>query len=238
MNNFIITGCSFSAGIISLPHDTANDWEDRGSVWSHFCFAKMNPSTDKFLNLAIPGGGNLASFMNLVYVLETNKGIVTPDNTLIGFNITGMNRYDVIGDPERDNINKDIACIDPEGISHPSEVLGFGWITKPNTNLKTCILSELVIITCLTYLESKKFNYFFMLMNDSIYTDSSFMFKQALDQRKSNWIIFDKTKGMAELAKKYNQLEPDGHPTITGHKRLSEFVLDWIRKKHKHYINE
>jgi len=238
MTNFIITGCSFSAGIIPLPHNTVKDWEDRGSVWPHFCFAKMNPSRDKFLNLAIPGGGNLASFMNLIYVLETNKNDVTPDNTLIGFNITGMNRYDIIGSPERDNINKDMCCIDPEGILHPSEMLGFGWITKPNYNLNTYIISELVILACLSYLESRNFNYFFMLMNDSIYTDSSFMFQQVLDERKTNWIIFNKIKGMAEFAKDHHQLKSDGHPTTIGHKIISEFVLDWIREKHKHYINE
>jgi len=237
VKNLITTGCSFTAGVIPLPHENKIAWKNRGSVWPHFCFAEMNPAQDKFVNLAIPGGGNIAAFTNLIYVLENNKTF-TPDNTLIGINLTGMHRYDAISDSANVQVNKNLCCIDIDGITHISDTLGFGWITgKHFGNQKVDILSAVTIIQGLSYLELRKFNYFFMLMNNAIYDYSPEWFQQALDIRKSNWITFNKHIGMFEFVRNLNQVTEDGHPTTDRHKRISEFVIEYIKNNCKNYLD-
>jgi hypothetical protein len=227
--NFIVTGCSFTAGIIPLPHDDPAHWEQRGSVWPHFCYSKMNPKVDSFVNLAMPGSGNIAAFSNLIYYLETTKPPV--DQTIIGFNITGLDRLDIIRDINEPH-NTDLCCIDTTGIVHPSVSLGFGWETSTIKHkiFKINILSCLTILQAITYLDHAKYNYFFMLMNNSIYNDAPDWFKQVLDQRKNRWITFNETVGMQEFADSKNMLisPTDRHPTTDGHKIIASYVLDYL----------
>lgn len=239
MKNFITTGCSFTAGTIPLPHDNKNAWKNKGSVWPHFCFAEMNPAQDQFINLALPGGGNIAAFTNLIYILENNQQTFRPDNTLIGINITGMHRYDLINDSiNNDQINKNLCCIDTNGIQHISDTLGFGWVTGQHFgNQKIDILSAVTIVQSLAYLELHKFNYFFMLMNNAIYDYSPEWFKHALNKRKSNWITFNEYIGMFEFVEQLKQTTNDGHPSTDGHKSIGRVVLDFINTKHKNYLN-
>lgn len=234
MFNFITTGCSFSAGTISLPHDTAEDWRTRGSIWNHFCFAEMDPSKNKFVNLALSGGSNISATANLIYYLETHKPTVTNQNTLIGINLTGLNRYDTVCSLDDPNINVDLCCIDPRGIDHPSKELGFGWVSLGNNHRipHAEILNCLSLLQCFCYLESNNFNYFFMLMNDSIYTRAPQWFKTVLDQRTNRWITFDGVMGMMEFVLKHNlaRSAKDHHPSIDGNKLIAEYVLEFLEK--------
>jgi hypothetical protein len=237
MLNFITTGCSFTAGTIPLPHDTPEDWSMKGSIWNHFCFAEMDPANDRFTNLALSGGGNIASTTNLIYYLETNKKHVTPDNTLIGLNITGTNRQDIICSLNNRNINTNLCCVDTQGLQHVSKELGFGWITNDNehTTEHIDIQSCLALLQCFSYLELNKFRYFFMLMNSAVYTQSPQWFQSAIDDRNVNWIKFDGIAGMMELAvsKKLTRTQVDLHPNIEGHKLISQYVIDFIKQQYQ-----
>lgn len=237
MLNFITTGCSFTAGVIPLPHNSALDWHTKGSIWNHFCFAEMDPANDRFINLALGGGGNIAATTNLIYYLETNKQQVTPDNTIIGLNITGHGRRDIICDLANQQINTDLCCIDSRGLHHISKELGFGWITNNNkhTTEHIDIQSCLALIQCFSYLELNKFRYFFMLMNSAVYTQSPRWFQNALDGRDINWVKFDGIIGMMELAlaKKLTRTQLDWHPNIQGHKLISQYVINFIKKRYQ-----
>jgi hypothetical protein len=235
MQHLITTGCSFTAGMIPLPHDTKDEYLIKGSVWPHFCFAEMLvPGKDILTNLAMPGGGNIAAMANLILWLEKHKDTIFPDNTMIGFNITELNRWDVPCDPNNPNANKDFACVDPKGLVHPSDDLNMAWITYsvrwPDRNLSNIdVMSSLAILNCFHYLEFRGFRYFFMLMTDKIYSYSPLFLQQAFQERKKQWINFDGESGMFEFAKSKNQTTNDGHPSIDCHKLIAKYILDFLQ---------
>jgi len=236
--NFIATGCSFTAGIISLPHSSPQEWNDRGSVWPHFCFAKTDTAQGKFVNLALSGGGNTAAIYNLIYYLETNRSSLNKTNTIIGFNITGLDRIDRLVDLSDPDINQDMCCIDTSGLKHPSTDLGFGWVTKgPPGGLqrKNYINGCLAILQGLCYLDHAGYEYFFMTMNDEIYTYAPAWFQQCLNDRKDRWVTFNDAQSMLTFIKKSNltKSDTDWHPSISGHKLIAQHVLDFCHRKYK-----
>ena len=236
--NFIVTGCSFTAGIIPLPHNISADWNERGSAWPHFCFAKTDATHSKFVNLALPGGGNTAAMSNLIYYLETNQSHLDKNKTIVGFNITGLSRVDVITDSTDSRVNKNQFCIDSTGIDHFSDKVGFGWITHGSYNKtiwteKNYINGALAVLQCLCYLDLHNYQYFFMTMNDEIYTTAPAWFQQCLDSRKDKWITFDDAQSMLTLIKERKMYETDWHPSTQGHKLIAQYVLDFCHKKYK-----
>jgi hypothetical protein len=234
MKHFITTGCSFTAGIIPLPHNESKRWHNRGSVWPHFCFAEMNPEENNFYNLALPGGGNLAALSNLIFYLNSLENEkVDPSNILVGINLTGLHRIDVIADVE-DKINKDFACFDSSGLVHPSETFSFGWITGANDMYpfkydKFDILSCLYILQTFEYLKSKKIKFFFMIMNDPIYYQAPNWFQKFLNDNDDSWVKFDSILGMYEFANSIGELTDDGHPTTQAHRIIAKRVLDFLK---------
>jgi hypothetical protein len=235
--NFITTGCSFTAGIIPLPHTDSDDWNERGSVWTHFCFAKTDTAHSKFVNLGLPAGGNIAAMSNLIYYLETNQTHLDKSNTIIGFNITELGRVDTIADSIDTRINRNLCCIDPSGLKHFSDEVGFGWITglavkKDYWSEKNYINSCLAVLQCLCYLELHNYQYFFMTMTDQIYTTAPTWFQQCLDSRKDKWITFDGAQSMLTLVKEQKMCKPDLHPSTQGQKLIAQYVLDFCYKKY------
>ena len=231
--NFITSGCSFTAGVINNPNNSLVGWENKSSVWPHYCFLSMDPEQSNFINLAIPGGSNFSAFSNLVYYLETHKNL-NSSNTLVGFNITGLYRYDEICDSNNSKANKDLCCIDPVGLIHPSQELGFAWITHGiygRGQEKIEILNFLAILQGIVYLETNKFDYFFMLMNDHVYIDLPDWLKEFLKNRTDNWIKFENIMGMLEFVKQQNLIDDDYHPNRSGHKLIAEYVLKFLNNK-------
>jgi hypothetical protein len=192
----------------------------------------MDPEQSNFINLAMPGGGNFSALSNLVYYLETHKNL-NSSNTLVGFNITGLYRHDEICDNNNPKANKNLCCINPVGIVHPSEELGFAWVTHGVGLEKTEILNFLAILQGITYLETNKFDYFFMLMNDHVYIDLPDWLKEFLKNRTSNWVKFENIMGMAEFAQQQNLLTNDGHPDQNGHKLIADYILKFLNNKIK-----
>ena len=210
-DTFITTGCSFTAGVIANPKSKMAAY-----VWPHFCFQDIKPEISNFTNLAIPGAGNTAALLNLVYFLENNKQL-NSDNTLIGLNLTGLYRIDVIcptGIPGQDfgwKIN---------GINTPfQKIMGFE---------QTQIFNSMIIIQCLSYLELRNFKYFFMILEDSIYTQSTNWLQEFLDQRLDCWIKFDKDMSMLEFIKTNKVTTNDNHPTKDGHRLIANHVLNFL----------
>jgi hypothetical protein len=133
--------------------------------------------------LAIPGGGNQQINNNLVYLLESKK-YIEPKNTLIGINITGLDRVDLMCPIDHPDVNENFSW---------QQDFGFGWInegsfcnyTPPfngklqkNIGIEQVILYNcLAIIQCFSYMELQGFKYFFMLMDNDILKDSPAWFK-------------------------------------------------------------
>jgi hypothetical protein len=233
--NFVTTGCSFTAGVISKPNDTLDAWQQKSSVWPHYCFLEMDPPNNTFTNLAMPGSSNISAFSNLIYFLETNKEY-TPENTLVGFNLTSLSRIDEICDVNDPRANKDLCCIEPEGLLHPSQSMGFSWITRVNDYALTEythpeILNMLAVVNGITYLEANNFDYFFMLMIDEIFTESPTWFQEFLTKYSSRWVKFDNALSMFSFVDQRSLTisEDDQHPSRDGHKLIAETVLNFIR---------
>lgn len=227
--NFIVSGCSFTAGVINP--DNVNEWATQSFAWPHYCFLEMDPENSNFLNFALPGSGNNAAISNLVYYLELNKQ-ANAANTLVGLNLTGLERSDTMCHTHHQDANNDVSN------QHIKEQLNIGWIHNSHSReqlrqgvTQLTIQSCLSIVQGIVYLESKCIDYFFMLMTDSVYTASPLWFKEFLDARQSNWVQFDGTRGMMEFVKQHQLTETSSnfHPSKKGHKILSEHVLTHLK---------
>ena len=187
-NNFITAGCSFTAGNSVIEEVTRSP-----SVWPDFLVSRIDAKV--FYNIGITGGGNCAMCDSLIYLLETKKHI-NPTNTLIGINITGLDRIDTM-------------C----AVGHPNDTnrfpwkhdFGFSWINEGgftsqippfNGDLQKHIgleqihlLNALAVTKCLTYLESHKFSYFFMVMDDQVIQDSPPWFLDFLKQAQFGFLL-------------------------------------------------
>ena len=235
MNNyqhFVVSGCSFTSGLVKpdTHENLISEWEQQSFAWPHFTYMDMGITVDTNLyNFAIPGGGNIAAMTNLLLFLEKNKGL-NKDNTLVGFNITGLLRYDVITDVDDLNATQDPSAHDI------LNYLNISWINYGNTkniyNME--LLSCISVIQTITYLEHHQFNYFFMLLNDSIFTHAPDFFKTFLSDRKDHWVIFDNYIGMEDFVidKKLIISNTDTHPNRHGHQLISSYV-----SKHLNLIN-
>ena len=232
--NLVVSGCSFSAGSSDSDIHYASD---NPHTWSHFLLPKINPKT--FVNLAIPAGGNIASGHNIVYLLETNK-CFTASDTLVLFNITGLDRLDTM-------------CYDDHSSATPyfqwNKEFGFGWLTEgtfcsagPFTPFKGMLqkniglpqiitLNSLAIVNTITYLEANNFQYAFMLMDQKIKWDSPDFLKKFLDNRSAHSVTFNGISNMHEYCKQNCLLKNDQfHPNQEGHSAIADFVYQHIDK--------
>ena len=231
IEHFIVAGCSFSAGA-SLISQAENP-----KVWPDFLLPVLKPKF--FINLAMPCSGNLAIAGNLTLCLETKKNI-SPTNSIIGINISGLERIDIMCSVDHPAANKYFSW---------SKDLGHNWIThgawvgleksspfygslQKNMELEQArTLSCLSIVHCFSYLELHNFKYFFMLMDDHIINDSPAWFIDYLDQRKDKFIKFGQHQSMHSYAKSCEELLPDKfHPSVIGHKLIAEQIKSFIQK--------
>ena len=180
------------------------------------------------------GGGNFAIANNLTYLLNS-KNYINAKDSLIIFNISGLDRIDTMVSVDHPDANKYFSW---------DKDFEFGWITEGgfnnNKNVfngllqknmgfeQVQILSCLSMVQCFSYLESRNFNYYFMLMNDTI-LDSPLWFNDFLNKRQDKWIQFNQGKSMYEYAKNTNLLSEDKfHPSIHAHKLIADQILHKI----------
>ena len=228
----VISGCSFSAGSGEIKNGTMYP-----TTWSHFLLPKINPNI--FVNLSIPGGGNIAAGYNIVYLLETKK-FFTSNDTLVLFNITGLDRFDTI-------CYKDNTCAN--FAFSWNEDFKFGWLTEgpfgnaeprppfkgmlqKNMGLDQIItFNSLSIINTITYLEANNFQYAFMLMDQHIETAAPDFLKKFLDDRSAYHVTFNEISNMYEYCKQNTWLKKDQfHPSQEGHNAIADFVFRHIDK--------
>lgn len=230
LKHFITAGCSFTSGV-----STIEEANRAPAVWPHFLLPTISP--EFFYNLAVNGGGNCATSANLIYLLETKK-YINPDDTLIGINITGLDRLDTmcaIDHPDASNFSW-------------SHDFGFGWLItggfnyqgppfngalQKNIGLEQIrMLNALAIIQCFSYLELHKFNYFFMVIDDLVIQDSPPWFLDFLNCRQEQWITFNNHNTMHSFAKENCLLEKDDfHPTASGHKLIADAIMKQLVDK-------
>jgi hypothetical protein len=229
IKNFIVTGCSFTASILEDVESTADAWNLRASHWPHTVFAELGPSDKNFVNLAMGSGGNTAAFVNLVYFLNRYYDSCLPENTLIGFNITALTRKDKICeiDDPRQSLHR--VCVDVPrhlGLSWYPESLG----RDDNIN-HIVIQNACKVIETITYIEHRKFPYFFMLMNDEIYTHSPVWFQRFLDSRRNkSWILLDDYLSMESYSNSIKgwRADDDHHPNLETNRKIGKKVLKFI----------
>jgi hypothetical protein len=230
--NFITSGCSFTASApIDGPVHERLTWKNQSSVWPHYTFLALGPEDKNFLNFAMPGGGNVATLTNLVYYLEINKDI-NPLETLIGLNLTGISRQDVICRADHPKANQD------PSVSNIKEKLNIGWAHgRQQYAIRTQGVQEielynmLAIVQGITYIESKNIDYFFMLMNSYIYTLAPSWFRNFLDAREKHWVKFDNQLGMWEFVKQKKLTTSDEHPSQLGHQLISNYILQHLNNE-------
>lgn len=120
--------------------------------------------------------------------------------------------------------------------------LGFGWITdtdftgrappfngllQKNIGIEQAeTLSCLSIMQLLLYLESNRFNYLFMIMNNYILVDSPDWFMNFLKRRKDKWITFDRYQTVYDYVRSNNLTHEEYRmsPSIDGHKLIAQTV--------------
>lgn len=226
--NFITSGCSFTSGVVNAT--SLDELSQQAFAWPHYCLLEMNLENGHFLNFATPGGGNIAAINNLIYYIESDKQL-DANSTLIGLNLTGLDRYDTICRVGHKDSNTDLSIRDIK------EKLNIGWVNHIHSREKLNRgIQELQIFNCLcivqgiTYLESKNFDYFFMLMTDNIYHNAPVWFKDFLDARQRNWVKFDENLSMLSFVKKQNANTSDNHPSKIGHQMLAKYVLTHLEK--------
>jgi hypothetical protein len=228
MKQLLVTGCSFSAGSTNTQEAL-----NAPSTWGHFLLKSLGLPV--FVNLSISGGGNYAAGKNLIYWIENDQHI-TPENTLIVFNLTGLDRIDTMCPPDHPNANKFFSW---------SHVFKFGWITQgsflstqePFKGLlqknmgynQVQISSSLAIIDTITYIESKNLDYRFMVMDQQILDESPVWLTKFISDRSTKWIKFDGCQTMHEYCKKNNMLAHDQfHPSLDGHKEIASYIYQAI----------
>ena len=226
----VISGCSFSAGSSDIENGTMYP-----ITWSHFLLPKINPNV--FVNLSVHGGGNISSGFNIVYLLETKK-FFTSDDTLILFNITGLDRVDTMCYNDNSYANSSFSW---------NKDFGFGWITEGGFTSKLppfngmlqknigvdqiITTNSLSIINTITYLEANNFQYAFMLMDQHVETDAPDFLRRFLNNRSKYYITFDGISNMHEYCKQNTWLKKDQfHPSHEGYSRIADFVYRHIDK--------
>lgn len=229
----IVTGCSFSVGTSDI-----NLAKQCPSTWAHFLLQR-NSNFRQFVNLAMSGGGNLASSSNLQIFLEQED--YRPDNNLVLFNITGTDRYDMMCEIGHSDANEtcswnhvlNIDWITTGGFARPKNSfirdlqknMGYGSIKKMN---------YLAIISMIHYLEIQNYRYAFMIMKDDCVNDSQRdttpdWFNNFLGERNNLLIKFE-GKNMHEFCKEHDMLSDDNfHPSVEGYRVISEHIEEHLK---------
>ena len=230
--NIIAGGCSFTAHTLGGRPPTQfyvgeNDYSNNSlnpNSWASFVAADLKPQS--FINLASGGSGNIVIANSIIDCFSRYNYEI--DNTLLLFNLSGWDRYDLICDwhhPECSDYvqwNKDILPYAYIGHGKPlyekiRKELGFNNIEHLITNFTELFL---------TWLDTKKINYTFTLMSE---IDRN-IFNKVISTRKDKLVTFGEIMYMREYALSINQTYPDHqHPNQQGHRQIADYAIEKIK---------
>jgi hypothetical protein len=218
-------GCSFSVSSSLVEEANVNPHS-----WTHHLINYYN--INRFANMSIPAGGNSALVNNLIYYLET-KPDWNPSTTLVGFNITELHRLDVMCPVDHPNHNTNFSW--DHDLRHGIITLGpFTSTATPFNGLmqKHMGWDQVIKLNCLelvklfTYLEHRRFSYFYMLIDDTVLEDSPDWFKKVLEKYKHRQAL---SSGMAEFAREHNEVNDDNwHPSKYGQELIAKEIITFI----------
>lgn len=230
-NNLITTGCSFTAGTSNIQLA-----KKEKTTWAHYLLEPWNVTN--FINLAIPGCSNIASSFNMKhYVLKYIDNFSYKD-TIIIFNLTGLDRYDLLVEHNHIDANNNFSW------NKDNE---FDWITsggflnenKHFQKLQRTLgyenivrLNQMAIIDLFNFLEHLSFPYAFMCMDNDILTENTNEFFVNYMNKKTNKLITFNNLHMYEFCKTNLLLEEDNfHPNKQGHEEIAKYIISYFKYK-------
>jgi hypothetical protein len=172
-----------------------------------------------------------------------------PENTLILFNITGLERIDIMVPKDHPHINDgcswarlfDFAWLTSMGWFGSDHVSPIGILSghsKPlldslqkNQGYEQVVLSNcLSIVNFIESLKAKRYRFCFMIMDDRILEDSPKWFRDFLEAQDASWIRFGEYLSMLSYTKSLkNHLQEDNfHPNHEGSKAIAKVAANSI----------
>ena len=234
--NIIAAGCSFTAdGIGGVPPsdnnqggnsfiDYAEHTASEPMSWASFVAADLQPVS--FVNVSGHGHGNIMSTIAVHDVFTRYK--YQPDNTLVMFNITGLERMDYVcgwNNPHRSGL-----------VSWTSALLPYTFIgsIKPimremqrNQGLDTIPYQTTKALEMFMFwLDHMNIPYVFTMMMDYL---ADPILKTVIEPRRSRLVTFDGHNSMFDYVSAKNMLAIDQqHPSRQGHRMIADFAIEKI----------
>lgn len=235
-DRLLVSGCSFTTSgsdVASLIENVVS-WPD--PLVKEYNIKIIN-------NLAMQGNGNTSICQGLSYVINSElRHSFPPERTLILFNITGLDRIDLMVPNSHPDINT---------LGSWHRVFPFAWITsggwlgqrsgnskklidslQKNMGWEQVILSNcLTIINLVRSLESLGYRYHFMLMDDQILKDAPEFFVEFIKTKSDHWITFGEHLSMHAYGDSLGVLQDDNfHLSIDGNIKISKVVSQKIAR--------
>lgn len=237
--NLLVSGCSFSQdGIGGMPPSFGSSGScsfmsdpdytpAQPRTWPGFLARRLGITS--LVNTAASGHGNLLVAQTLLACINRYNYDVA--DSLIVFNLSDPSRFDLSCDhdhPDADkkNVPWDSQLIDYSFVNRQSRTiidieknLGFKSIERMTSDF-VCFL--------LNFLQHKKFDFYFLTMNDCLQTALT----PVIDQFKNHRINLEPGSSMIEYCQRTGTCisADDHHPNLQGHQQIADQVFKHIQK--------
>ena len=233
-DRWLVGGCSFTAGTSDVDYAMIDP-----VVWPSWLCHLHRPAN--LTNLAISGGGNTATIGGLRYAMQTQQ-TWSPENTLIIFNITGLERIDLIcptDHPAGDNGTPWYEL----GLIPFKWLISGGWnrnqgneqdrlfrsLEKNQQYDPLCVQHSLDLINFMLSLDAEGYRWYFMIMDDALVWDPAPDFLRSFLKARSNWITFGEHLSMHSFCRSIGELNRDKfHPSPLGHKHIADRIWSTV----------
>ena len=185
----------------------------------------------------MPGGGNLAAGVNLIYYLETH--FCDPQTTLVLFNVTEFDRIDTATRYHPDS-NPHFSWADDMGIewitegSFVANCKPFNGMLQKNIGYETTVVfNVLQAILVQEYLCGRGYKYKWMYMSDRCIEQIPNDLRSSMLRFENDRISFGDYHSMREwvLSMDMTISEKDDHPNKQGHKKIADRILEVLKEE-------
>ena len=234
IQNLLVSGCSFTQDGIGGHPPTAHNTGGNSFIpdisyvantprsWASFIAKEL--AVKSFVNFAASGHG--LCLINKTIQDAIKKFHYTPENTLVAFNITSLDRLDIVCDwNNADRCNYIPWSKDHFDYTYAKPQCDL-WKQKfLNIDINDVEQASLDALDDLfTFLENRHFSYVFTMMDDYTHLPQ-------IKSRLSQAVLLSPGIGMAEFAQKEGLLDNDNrHPSVPGHQQISLQVIEKIKK--------